>query len=72
MQYERLDVIDVMHDVGFSLMFATKIYKYIATQATSFDRISYFYCPRELNQVSHNLAREAGTNNMFGLKKMRM
>lgn len=48
-----------MHDDGFSSTSATAIYQDIAVLATSFDRISYLYCARESNQVSHFLAREA-------------
>ena len=49
-----------MKDGGFSSTAASIIYQDINVQATSFDKISYIFCPRESNSVAHVLAKEAG------------
>jgi hypothetical protein len=45
--------------VGSSTL-AHAIYQDVAVQSSSFDKVNYVYCPRELNCVAHILVRESG------------
>ena len=59
MQSDCQKVVHTTKDGGYSTTAAAPIYQDIMIQATSFDKISYFYCPRESKLLARILAREA-------------
>jgi hypothetical protein len=61
MQSDRLEMIGILKQGGFTVMATSSIVEDICIQATSFAKVELIYCPREANYIAHSLTKECDT-----------
>lgn len=57
-----MEVINTMNNGGFTASGAAAIYSDCLVLAIRYNSVSFVHCPREANSVSHELAREAASD----------